>query len=456
MTIHEMVNNQRAFFNTGKTKNVYYRIHALKKLQMEIKKNEQDILAALKKDLNKSDLEGYMTEIGMVLDELKHCIKHAQSWAKPKNVITPIAQFPSRSFVVSEPYGVVLIMSPWNYPFQLCIEPLIGAIVAGNCAIIKPSAYAKHTSEIIAKLINHCFSEDYVTVVQGGRQENGDLLKERFDYIFFTGGVEVGKLVMEAAAKHITPISLELGGKSPCIVDSSADIKLAAKRVAFGKFLNAGQTCVAPDYLFIHKSVKDKFVFYVKQYVREFFGEDPIKNENLPKIINLKHYNRLMRLMEDECILMGGNGDEITNKIAPTLLDKITPESKIMQEEIFGPILPIMVFEKIDEVIDYIVGHEKPLACYLFSTKDAIINRFLKEVSFGGGCINDTIIHLATSNMGFGGVGMSGMGSYHGYESFRTFSHRKSIVKKSNWLDLPMRYHPYTDEKFKIIRKFLN
>lgn len=455
MTIHEIVNNQRTFFKTGKTKNVYYRIYALKKLQNEIKKSEKDILAALKKDLNKSDFEGYMTEIGMVLDELNYCIKHAEAWAKPKNVLTPLAQFPSRSFVVSEPYGVVLIMAPWNYPFQLCIEPLIGAIVAGNCAILKPSAYAKHTSEIIAKIIKRCFTEDYVTVIQGGRKENEDLLKERFDYIFFTGGTEVGKIVMEAAAKHITPISLELGGKSPCIVDASADIKLAAKRVAFGKFLNAGQTCVAPDYLFIHKSVKDKFVLYVKQYVREFFGENPIENENLPKIINKKHYNRLMNLMENEEILMGGNGDELAEKIAPTLLDHITSESKIMQEEIFGPILPILEFDKIDEVINYIVSHEKPLACYLFSTEDKIINRFLNEVSFGGGCINDTIIHLATSHMGFGGVGMSGMGSYHGYESFRTFSHRKSIVKKANWLDIPLRYHPYTDMKLKLIRKFL-
>ncbi|WP_066714349.1 aldehyde dehydrogenase [Clostridium sp. Marseille-P299] len=455
MTIHEIVNNQRTFFKTGKTKNVYYRIYALKKLQNEIKKSEKDILAALKKDLNKSDFEGYMTEIGMVLDELNYCIKHAEAWAKPKNVLTPLAQFPSRSFVVSEPYGVVLIMAPWNYPFQLCIEPLIGAIVAGNCAILKPSAYAKYTSEIIAKIIKRCFTEDYVTVIQGGRKENEDLLKERFDYIFFTGGTEVGKIVMEAAAKHITPISLELGGKSPCIVDASADIKLAAKRVAFGKFLNAGQTCVAPDYLFIHKSVKDKFVLYVKQYVREFFGENPIENENLPKIINKKHYNRLINLMENEEVLMGGIGDELAEKIAPTLLDHITSESKIMQEEIFGPILPILEFDKIDEVINYIVSNEKPLACYLFSTEDKIINRFLNEVSFGGGCINDTIIHLATSHMGFGGVGMSGMGSYHGYESFRTFSHRKSIVKKANWLDIPLRYHPYTDMKLKLIRKFL-
>lgn len=456
MTIQEVVNNQRAFFNTGKTKDVYYRIHALKKLQNEIKKSEKDILAALKLDLNKSEFEGYMTEIGMVLDEIKYCIKHAESWAKPKSVLTPLAQFPARSFVVSEPYGVVLIMSPWNYPFQLCIEPLIGAIVAGNCAIIKPSAYAKHTSEVIAKLIKRCFSEEYVAVVQGGRQENSDLLKERFDYIFFTGGTEVGKLVMEAAAKHITPVSLELGGKSPCIIDETADIRLAAKRVAFGKYLNAGQTCVAPDYLFIQKSVKDKFVFYIKQYITEFFGDHPLYNDHLPKIINRKHFTRLMDLMENEEILIGGKGDEHTEKIEPTLLDHITSESRIMQEEIFGPILPMMEFEEMDEVIDYIVRHEKPLACYLFCTNEKRINHFLKKVSFGGGCINDTIIHLATSKMGFGGVGMSGMGSYHGYESFRTFSHRKSIVKKANWLDIPLRYHPYTDKKLKIIRKFLN
>ncbi len=451
----KLVKGQRNFFRTGKTKQVDFRIQALRKLQSEIKKREVEIMEALKTDLNKSRFESYMTEIGMVLDEIRHCIANVKKWAKPKSVRTPLAQFPSKSFIIPEPYGVALIMSPWNYPFQLCIEPLIGAIAAGNCAVLKPSAYAAETSKVISRLISTCFPKEYITVIEGGRKENQGLLATEFDYIFFTGGVEVGKLVMEAAAKFLTPVSLELGGKSPCIIEKSADINLAAKRIAFGKYLNAGQTCVAPDYVFVQKDVEEEFLKKLGVWINRFFGDEPLKNENLPKIINEHHYHRLCSLLEGEEIVIGGKGQDITRKIEPTVLKNVSTDSNIMKEEIFGPILPVLSFQKIEEVLEYVTAHPKPLACYLFTTNGLVEKKVLKQISFGGGCINDTIIHLATPYMGFGGVGASGMGSYHGIESFRTFSHNKSIVKKANWLDLPMRYHPYTEKNLKMIRKFL-
>jgi len=454
MKIEDIVQKQQSYFFTGVTKVVSYRMNALMKLKETIVAKEDMIVDALKKDLNKSEFESYMTEIGMVLDEIRFLMKHTPSWAKNKYCKTPLAQFAARSFVVSEPYGVVLIMSPWNYPFQLSIEPLVGAIAAGNCAILKPSAYAPHISEVIADIIAKCFPPEYITVIQGGRQENQELLEQKFNYIFFTGGVEVGKLVMEKAARHLTPVSLELGGKSPCIIDKTANLKLAAKRLAFGKYLNSGQTCVAPDYLFVHKDVKDKVVTYLKEYITAFFGAEPLENPDYPKIINEKHYQRIMGLIEGENILVGGTGKN-NSQIAPTILDNITPQSKVMQEEIFGPILPILTFERIEEVISYVSSQPQPLAIYLFTTDRRMEKHIVNTISFGGGCINDTIIHLATSHMGFGGVGQSGMGSYHGKLSFDTFSHKKSIVKKANWIDLPMRYQPYTKGKEKLVRMFL-
>jgi len=454
MKIEEIVQKQQAYFSTGVTKVVSYRMNALMKLKATIIAKEQMIADALKKDLNKSEFESYMTEIGLVLDEIRFLMKHTPTWAKNKYSKTPLAQFAARSFVVSEPYGVVLIMSPWNYPFQLSIEPLVGAIAAGNCAILKPSAYAPHISQVISDIIAECFPPEYITVIQGGRQENQELLEQKFGYIFFTGGVEVGKLVMEKAARHLTPVSLELGGKSPCIIDKTANLKLAAKRLAFGKYLNSGQTCVAPDYLFVHKDVKDKVVKYLKEYITAFFGAEPLENPDYPKIINEKHYQRIMGLIEGENILVGGTGKN-NSQIAPTILDNIIPQSKIMQEEIFGPILPILTFERIEEVTNYVNSQPQPLALYLFTTDKRMEQHIVNTISFGGGCINDTIIHLATSHMGFGGVGQSGMGSYHGKLSFDTFSHKKSIVKKANWIDLPMRYHPYTKGKEKLVRMFL-
>lgn len=455
MDISKLIQSQRVFFNSDVTKDVRFRKDALNRLYEAIVINEENILKALKEDLNKSSFEGYMSEIGIVRDEIRHFIKHLSKWSKPKRVTTPLAQFPSKSYIMSEPYGVVLIMAPWNYPFQLCIEPLIGAIGAGNCAVIKPSAYAPATSKIIAQIIEKIFPSDYVAVVQGGRKENSELLENRFDYIFFTGSTNVGKTVMEAASKHLTPISLELGGKSPAIVDKSADIPLFAKRIAFGKYLNAGQTCVAPDYVLVHESIKNEFVEALKISIKDFFGDNPMLNDNLPKIINEKHFLRLLDLMKDEKIVIGGRNDKTRLFIEPTVVTDITYDSAIMQEEIFGPILPILTYTDINDVISDLKTREKPLALYVFSTNSYIQRKITENLSYGGGCINDTIVHLATSKMGFGGVGYSGMGAYHGKFSFDTFTHYKGILNKAIWLDLPMRYHPYNEKNYKMIRMFL-
>ncbi|MGX8852917.1 aldehyde dehydrogenase [Amedibacillus sp. YH-ame10] len=455
MSIQELVQRQRKFYNTHQSKDITYRKHALKKLRSVIMKNEHAIQEALYQDLHKASMESYMSEIGMVLSELTYQLRHIDTWAKPQRVPTPLAQQLAKSFKIAQPYGVVLIMSPWNYPFQLALEPAIGAIAAGNTVIIKPSAYAPHTSRIIAQLIQECFDKRYVAVIEGGRKENEELLNQRFDYIFFTGGVEVGKLVLEKASRYVTPVTLELGGKSPCIVEKSANIKLAAKRIAFGKFLNAGQTCVAPDYVFIDESIKHEFLVYLHYYIHQFFGDDPLTCERYPSIINDKHFLRLMKLMSSGDVCMGGRSIQLEKRIEPTVLEHVSYHAPIMQEEIFGPILPVITYKNIEEAIHYINAHEKPLALYLFTQRKHIEQRILKECSFGGGCINDTIIHLATSHMGFGGVGQSGMGSYHGYDSFTTFSHMRSIVKKSTKFDLPIRYQPYTNIKETLVRWFM-
>jgi aldehyde dehydrogenase (NAD+) len=391
----------------------------------------------------------------MVLGELSYMISHLRGYMGNQRVRTPLAQFHSKSFRSPEPYGVVLVMSPWNYPFMLALEPAIGAIAAGNCVVIKPSAYAPATSAVIAKLIRECFAPHFVAVVEGGRAENTRLLEQRFDFIFFTGSVKVGKLVMEKASRHLTPVCLELGGKSPCIVDQTANLKLAAKRIVFGKYLNLGQTCVAPDYLFVHEDVKEQLLAEIEKCITRQFGSDPLANQDYGRIVNQKHFDRLLGLMEGEQIRIGGRADATSLRIAPTVLDGITPSSPIMQEEIFGPILPVMTFHDLSEVITYVNRHEKPLALYLFTRSKKAERRVLASCSFGGGCINDTIIHLATSAMGFGGVGGSGMGSYHGRDSFELFTHRRSIVKKYNWIDLPFRYQPYSWWKSALVRMFL-
>ena len=400
-------------------------------------------------------MESYMSEIGMVLSELTYAIHHLKKWMKRKRVKTPLAQFHSKSFIVKEPLGVVLIMSPWNYPFMLALDPLIGAIGAGNCAIIKPASYAKSTSNIIKKIVSECFDERYIAVITGGREENSKLLEQRFDHIFFTGSVEVGKVVNEKASKYLTPTTLELGGKSPCIIDESANLKLAAKSLAFGKFLNVGQTCVAPDYVLIQKNVKERFLEYFKNEIKTMYGAEPLKNDLYGHIINEKHFTRLSGLIDKNKVVFGGNTSQTDLKIEPTIMDNVTSSDAVMQEEIFGPILPFIEFDKIDEIYHVIENFESPLALYLFSNNKKIQNEILKRVSFGGGCINDTIIHLATSYMGFGGVGFSGHGSYHGKRTFDLFTHEKSIVKKYNYIDLPVRYQPYSKTKEKLVKIFM-
>ena len=455
MEIKQLVEKQRRFYQSHCSKDVSYRKKALKRLRSAIMMYEKDISAALYQDLHKAEMESYMSEIGMVLSELTYQLRHLDAWAKPKKVCTPLAQFPSKSFQLAEPYGVVLVMSPWNYPFQLAMEPLIGALAAGNTVIVKPSAYAPHTSAVIAKLIASCFEESYVAVVEGGRKENKELLEQRFDYIFFTGGVEVGRLVMEKASRYLTPVTLELGGKSPCIVEKSADLRLAAKRIVFGKFLNAGQTCVAPDHVWIDETVRKPFLAYVQYYITKFFGTDPMHCETYPHIVNEKHFQRLKGLMQAGHICIGGRTEEASLCIEPTVIENVSFEDAIMQEEIFGPLLPVIGYKELDEALSYVRQQEKPLALYIFTKRKAIAQQVMNSCSFGGGCINDTIIHLATSQMGFGGVGQSGMGSYHGYDSFRTFSHFRSIVQKSNRMDLPIRYQPYTKGKQRLVRLFM-
>lgn len=455
MEISRIVRKQQEYFASGATRNVNDRIAALKRLRQAIQEREETLCDAMRKDLGKSASEAYMCEVGLTLSELSFQIKHLKRWAKPTRRRTDLANFHGKSFSVWEPYGCVLVMSPWNYPFLLCMEPMIGAVAAGNCCVLKPSAYSPETSAAIKELVQAVFGEEYVTVVEGGRAENSALLEERFDYIFFTGGVNVGKLVMEKAAAHLTPVTLELGGKSPCIVDRTCNLELAATRIAFGKYLNCGQTCVAPDYLLIDRTVKEEFLALFIRAVKEMYGADPLANPDYGKIVNRKHFDRLTGLIKEEKLVYGGQSDPDTLRIAPAVMDRVSREDAVMQEEIFGPILPVIEFDEIGQAFSFVLEGEKPLAAYLFTRDKQTEKRFLRELSFGGGCINDTIVHLATSQMGFGGVGGSGMGSYHGRRSFETFSHEKNILKKYCWLDLPLRYQPYSAGKDRLVRRFL-
>lgn len=453
--IASIVQKQRDFFTTGETLPVKYRIQALKKLKRALTENKDRFAAALQKDLGKSEFEGYMCEIGMALSEIGYLIKHVRSFAKNKRVRTPLAQFASKSYVKPCPYGITLIMSPWNYPLLLTVDPLATAIAAGNTAVVKPSAYSPATSALMGEILSQLYPPEYVTVVSGGREENNFLLDQKFDYIFFTGSKSVGKIVLEKAAKHLTPVTLELGGKSPCIVDKTADLKLAAKRIVFGKYLNCGQTCVAPDYILCHASVKERFLFYVKAEIESQYGKDPLSNPDYGKIVNQKHFQRIFSLIDPQKVVHGGTADPNTLQISPTVLDNVTMQDAVMQEEIFGPIMPILTFETVDEAIQTVNAQDKPLALYIFTKDKKTAERISTLCPYGGGCINDVIIHLATSNMGFGGVGESGMGSYHGKAGFDTFTHYKSIVDKKTWIDLPMRYQPYKPFHRKLIGKFL-
>lgn len=396
-----------------------------------------------------------MCETGLVLSEITYMLKHIRSFAKEKNVLTPLAQFHSRSFKKPSPYGVALIMSPWNYPFLLTIDPLIDALSAGNTVVLKPSAYSPYTSAVIQSMIEECFDTRYVAVITGGRAENTCLLNEHFDYIFFTGSQTVGKEVMRHAAAHLTPVTLELGGKSPCIVEESANIKLAARRIVFGKYLNCGQTCVAPDYIYCDRKIKDQLLAEIKRQIKRQFRSEPLTNKNYGKIINEKHFDRITKLIDSSKVVFGGKCDRTTLKIEPTVMDHVTFDDAVMQEEIFGPILPILTYDSLDQAIHKINSMPHPLALYVFTSDKTAARKVTARCGFGGGCINDTIIHLATSEMGFGGFGESGMGSYHGKDGFRTFSHYKSIVDKKTWLDLPMRYQPYRKINEKLIHLFL-
>ena len=453
--IKDLVSRQRRYFLTGETLPVESRLEALKKLKKCIQEHEQEINEALKADLGKSAFESYMCETGLVLSELSYMIKNTPSYAREQTVPTPIAQFSSRSYRKPSPYGVVLIMSPWNYPFLLSIDPLIDAIAAGNTAIVKPSAYSPNTSRVIEKILSQCFDRSHVAVVTGGRAENTCLLNEHFDYIFFTGSQHVGREVMEKASRYLTPVTLELGGKSPCIVEKSANLKLAARRIVFGKYLNCGQTCVAPDYIYCDREIKDELIRQIKKQIRKQYSASPLDNKNYGKIINEKHFSRILGLIDSQKVVHGGENNPDTLQIAPTVMDNVIFEDAVMQEEIFGPVLPVLTYDSLDEAIGKINSMAHPLALYIFTSDKSAAEKVTSRCSYGGGCVNDTIIHLATSEMGFGGFGESGMGAYHGKDGFDTFTHYKSIVNKKTWIDLPMRYQPYRKLNEKLLKKFL-
>ncbi|HBF2787428.1 TPA: aldehyde dehydrogenase [Clostridioides difficile] len=454
MDIKELVKMQRKYYNTGKTRDISFRIEQLKKLKLVVSQNEEKILLALKKDLNKSDFEGFMTEVGMFYSELNFAIKNIRKWSKIKRVKSSMVNFPSISKIVPQPYGVTLIMSPWNYPFQLALIPLVWSLAAGNCVILKPSEYSVSTSSVVKDIVEDTFSKEYVAVVQGSQEECEKLLLERFDYIFFTGSTNVGKIIMKSASEHLTPITLELGGKSPCIILKDANIDLTAKRLTWGKLINAGQTCVAPDYVLVHEDRKNELIEKIKYYTNKYFGDNACNNEQFPKIINQKHFNRILSLIDKDKIVYGGNYNKETLKIEPTIVDNVNWDDNIMKEEIFGPIFPILTYKDLDEVIQKIIQMPNPLALYIFTKNKYLENKLLEMIPAGGSCINDTVTHIATNYLPFGGIGESGMGSYHGKAGFDTFTHYKSVLKKLN-LDVPIRYAPYDNKLIKVLKKIM-
>lgn len=454
--IEETVERQRKYFASGSTLDVKKRLKYLKKLYAVIKNNLDFIHDGLYKDLGKSASESYMCETGLVLSELSHMIKHVKKYAAAKRVKTPLAQFASKSYRLPSPYGTVLIMNPWNYPFLLSIDPLISAVAAGNTVVLKTSAYSPNTNAAIEKVVSGVFPREYVAVIFGGSQVNKVLFDTKFDYIFFTGSKTVGKIVYQKAAENLTPVTLELGGKSPCIVDETADIKLAAKRIVWGKFLNLGQTCVAPDYILCHEKVREKLLAEIKKQITKQFGENPLENPAYGKIINEKHFERVRGLIDYEKVVAGGKCNPETLKIEPTVMDGVTFADKVMGEEIFGPVLPVISYRRDGEIFDCVSNNPAPLALYIFSSDKKRIKAVTQRLGFGGGCVNDVVIHLATSNMPFGGFKESGMGGYHGKAGFDTFTHYKSIVDKKTFIDLPMRYQPYKKSNDKLIKTFLH
>jgi len=454
MDIPKIIHQQKVYFKNQKTKNIGFRKKVLQNLKSEILKREADISSALYHDFKKSEFESYATEIGIVLAELSLLIKNMDTWAKPETVMPTMLNFPSWSKIYKEPFGSVLIIAPWNYPFQLAIAPMIGAIAAGNTVVLKPSELTPHTSKIISQIIDTVFDKNHVASIEGDVAVAQELLEQRWDYIFFTGSVPVGKIIAKAAAKHLTPTTLELGGKSPCIVDESANIKLAAKRLVWGKFINGGQTCIAPDYILIHESVKTQFTDFFKKEIELAYGIDPQKSEDYPRIINSKNFNRLQLMISDEELLIGGEMDEKDLYIAPTLINNPSLDSEAMKDEIFGPILPILTYTTEENIDEIIMHYEKPLSFYIFTTKNLFANKMIHKYAFGGGVVNDTIVHFANHRLPFGGVGHSGMGGYHGKATFDTFTHKKGVTKRYNWLDIPLKYAPYTG-KLKTIKFFL-
>ncbi len=441
--IAEIVQRQRAFFRSGATKDPVFRAEQLRLLGRAVELHEKEIMEALHRDLGKPPFEAYSAEVGFVRRELDYALKNLHAWSRARKVSTPLINFPGQSFILPEPFGVTLIIGPWNYPFQLLFSPLIGAIAAGNCGVIKPSEAASATSSVISSLVNENFEESFISVVEGDAEAARLLLEEKFDYIFFTGGAVVGRLVMEAAARNLTPLTLELGGKNPCIVEKDAPPEASARKIAWGKFMNAGQLCVAPDYLLVHKSVRESLVEHLSASIKKFYGEEPLKSPDYARIINERHFNRLSAFLGNGKILFGGTTDPASRFIAPTLLGDVTWEDPIMQEEIFGPILPILEYENLDEVINLLSKKPKPLALYFFSQNGSLQERILRDTSSGGLCINETVSHILPANLPFGGVGESGLGAYHGQASFTTFSHMKSVLRKGFFPDLPLKYPPY-------------
>ncbi|MBP8082920.1 MAG: aldehyde dehydrogenase [Spirochaetes bacterium] len=453
--IKKILNEQKSFYLSGTTLDVSYRIRSLKRLLSVVRKRETEIAEAIAKDFRKPLFESFITESGIIEDEIKFMLKRVDKLSKIKRVKTPVFHFKSSSYIVPEPFGNVLIICPWNYPFQLALSPLIGAVAAGNCAVIKPSELSPNTSEIIADIIAEVFAPGHVCVINGGREVSEALLDEKFDYIFYTGGENVGKIVMRKASDNLTPVTLELGGKSPCIVDKTADIDLSAKRIVWGKFLNAGQTCVAPDFILVDESVSAELKECMVYYINKFYGNEPRHSSDYARIINERHTARLVGLMKDCSIYSGGDYDEKEKYISPTIINSPAWDSAVMKEEIFGPLLPVINYSDVDSVLDIIRNRPKPLALYLFSKDKRLERKIMSSVSFGSGAVNDTIINAGSAYIPFGGVGSSGMGSYHGIKSFETFTHYKGVIKKSNAVDINLRYPPYTDKKLKLLKKIL-
>ena len=453
--VEEIVLIQKRYFSSGATLSYAFRMDALNKLETAIRKNEARIYAALRADLGKSETEAFMCEVGLVQCEISWMKRNLKKLMKRQYVNTPMAQFAADSFRTASPYGTVLIMSPWNYPILVSLSPLVAAIAAGNTVVLKPSSYSPATSGLIKAMLEEAYAPEYIAVVTGGRSENQALLHQHFDKIFFTGSTVVGREVMRCASEHLTPVALELGGKSPCIVEKTAKIQLAAKHIVFGKFVNCGQTCVAPDYILCHSSIRDQLVTAIRQEIRAQFGENPLENPDYGKIINEKHYRRLLGLIDAGKVVCGGNHDESACRIEPTVMDHVSWDDAVMQEEIFGPILPVLTYTDLEQAIATVESRPRPLAFYLFTEDKAVADRVLAKCRFGGGCINDCIIHLATSEMPFGGVGESGMGGYHGKFGFEEFSHYRSIVDKKTWMDLPVRYQPYSKKTLQLLRRVM-